>query len=225
MPGSTEDLIRELAGDLPAVKPIARVRAIAGIALAASLPVYAWWFSAQGLRHQFVDGEAPGLVYLLATLAMALLAAGGLVFGLTSVIPGREDDARTGRRVFGAGISVAAALFFFQWFAGPTSIVEGVRSSFHCATGALWLALPAGIIFGSYVLRGLARSLPAALAAAFTGGMAVAAVMVHLTCPHPDPFHMVLGHALAPLYGGVVLIALTSVFAALGIGSGSTDQG
>jgi hypothetical protein len=203
---------------------MARARTIAGLALAASLPVYVWWFGGQGLRHQLVEGQAPSLVYILAALVMVLLAAGGLVFGLTSVIPGRENDARVGRRIFGLGVGVATALFFFQWFAGSTALVEGVRSSLHCAAGALWLALPAGIIVGGYVLRGLARSLPAALAAAFTGGMGLAAVMVHLTCPHPDPLHMVLGHALAPLYGGVASIALTSVFAALGIGPGSTTS-
>lgn len=218
MAPSTDDLIRELASDLPPVKPLARVRIVVASLLGLSLPVFIWWLTSRGLRHQFEAGEAPTLAYLLATAVMLLLAAGGLLFGLTSVIPGREKEARAGRRLFGAGLGVGVVLFFLYWLSGGSPIVETLASSRSCARGSLLLAIPAGLVVAYYVYRGAARSLPVALAASFTGAAGVSALMVHLTCAHPDPFHMVLGHALAPLYGGVALLGLGSLVVALGIG-------
>jgi len=215
MSRSTEELIRELAGDLPAVRPLGRVRAVLAFALAVSLPFYAWWYASHGLRHQFVEGQVPGLMYLLAASTLALLAAGGLVCGLTSAIPGRENDARAGRLIFVAGALIALAALFVRGFVDETTLLEGFVSSQGCIRGAVLLSLPAGLVIGRYVMRGAARSRPAALAVGFAGGVGLAAVIVHLTCPHPDALHMVVGHAAAPLYAGVGLMALASVLAAV----------
>ncbi len=221
MSRTTEELIRDLAGDLPPVKPLARVRTVVGFALLLSLPLFAWWFAEHGLRHQFHAGETPGFSYLASGAALLILAGGGLVFALTSVIPGRERDARAGQLLFGGGVALALSLFAAQGLAGNLHLVDGLHSSRSCILGAVGLAIPAGLVVARYVIRGAPRSLSVALAAGFTGGMGMAAILVHLTCAHADPVHMVLGHALAPLYGGVVVVAMASVAAALGMRSRS----
>jgi hypothetical protein len=37
------------------------------------------------------------------------------------------------------------------------------------------------------------------------GATALGGLLVHLTCPSPDPWHWLLAHALAPALGGLAL--------------------
>ncbi|MCP5039903.1 MAG: DUF1109 family protein [bacterium] len=227
MSPSTERLIRDLATDLPPVRPLARLRSVAALALSLSAPFYAYWYFTYGFRHQFQQGRAPEVMYLLVAVAIVLLAIGGALFGLASAVPGRNADARRGRSLFGTGLGMGLLLLLWQWLAGETSLGEASRTSAYCVRGAALLAIPAALVAAGFVCRGVSRSLPVALAAGCAGGMALASLVVHSTCPHPDPLHMVLGHAMAPLCGAVVLFATASVAVALGLlrdGRSPADQ-
>lgn len=217
MKPSTEALIHELAADLPPVKPLGRLRDTIVAALGISLPFYLYWFITSGVRRQFRQGELPDGVYLMVASALLLVAAGGLLAGLAAAIPGREDASQLGRNLFLSGLAAGLSVLGYHWALGSTSVFEVSRSSAQCAMGAAMLAIPSALLVARFTARGAALHFPRALSLACAGGMGVSAGVIHLTCSHADPIHLVLGHALAPFAGG--LVVLTGLSIAVGLAS------
>lgn len=223
MSRSSEELIRNLSRDLPAVVPMGRLRDTVLVGLGFALPFFAFWIFGSGVREQFLRGETPDGVYLTVACVALLLAVGGLVAGLASAIPGREDAYRLGRNLGLAGLALGIAVLGYQISLGSTSGVEvwsGVwRSSGACATGATVLGLPIALFAARYIVRGFAPRQGLALSLACGGAVGFAAAVVHLTCSYADPLHQIIGHGLAPITGGLVILigmmtasALTSGF-------------
>ena len=215
MKQSTDELIATLSGDLSRVEPLGRLREIALSVLGISLPFYLYWLVSRGLRHQFAAGELPDTVYFEVVGILLLLAAGGIVAGLASSIPGREMAVRLGQGLFVSGLVVGFLVLGFEWITGTTSLVEGGLSSLPCVTGAAMLSIPSTFLVTRFILRGAAPDLPVTLALACAGGMGIAAMVVHLTCPNPDAMHLMLGHALAPLVAGLFALFVLSLIIAM----------
>jgi hypothetical protein len=214
---STDAMIRELAATLAPVKPLGRVRDAVLIALGVSLPFYGFWIFSSGVREQFAGGTPPSFVYSIVALLLLAVAAGGVVAGLASAVPGREDAARLGRKVLFAALMLGFLVLGFQlssrsetWAA---SILDVSGSSLQCAMAAAMLSIPSALLLGRFTLRGAARHVPISLALALVGGMGVSSAAVHLTCSHPAPIHLILGHGFAPFAGGLATLILASVIA------------
>lgn len=216
MTQSTEAMIRQLAADLAPVKPLGRVRDTVLAALAISLPFYGYWLITSGVREQFRRGEMPDFVYLVVAIALLLVAVGGLIAGLASAVPGREDDARLGGGVLFAGLTLATLVLAAQWILGTPAILEISRSSIQCAMAAGMLAIPSALLVARFTVRGAARHFPWALSLACAGAMAVSSAVVHLTCSHAEPIHLVLGHGFAPFAGGLVVLIVVSITFGIG---------
>jgi hypothetical protein len=213
MTRSTEEMIRELSTELPPVKPLGRLRdtVIAGLGIA--LPIFALWIYNSGLRRQFQRGESPDAIYLLVVCVSLLIATGGVVAGLAAAVPGREVAYRVGRNIFTLGFALGLLALGYQVASGATSFMDALGSSLSCIGGATVLGVPAALFAARFVNRGEAARPPLALAQVSIGGVGFSAAVVHLTCSHPDPAHLVLGHGLAPLMGGlVVLLGLSLAF-------------
>ncbi|MBW2726432.1 MAG: hypothetical protein JRE71_18790 [Deltaproteobacteria bacterium] len=219
MTQSTDAMIRELAADLAPVKPLGRVRDTVLTTLGISLPFYGYWLITSGLREQFRQGGMPDFVYSMVAIALLLIAVGGLAAGLAAVIPGREDDARLGRNILFAGLALGILVLFTQWSLGITAVLDVSGPSVQCAMAAGMLAIPSALLVArfTFMARGAARHFPRALSLACAGGMGVSSGVVHLTCSHADPLHLVLGHAFAPFAGGLVVLIVASI--TLGIGT------
>jgi hypothetical protein len=70
---------------------------------------------------------------------------------------------------------------------------------------ALTLALPAAVVGLAFVLRGAPARPLACLAAAAAGAAALGGFATHVTCMQFDPTHLILGHALVPAIGALLL--------------------
>lgn len=217
MTRSTDALIRELAHDLPAVAPLARLRTTLVKVMLVFMPFAAAWIIMLGLRPDLRTEAVHDPTFLAVTALLILMSAGGLVACLAEAVPGRDAAARGGLAIAGVGASAAliAPIVLFVASAEGFDVVAA-RSGLHCALGACALAIPAVVICARYISRGAPSSGWRAFALASLGTVALAAVIVHLTCPHPDPSHLVVGHGLAPLAAGALALAGLAVSSAIG---------
>jgi hypothetical protein len=197
-PRSSEELVAELAGALEPVRPVAPLRgqlaaiALAWAATAAALALFA------GARPIAVVARGPTSTTILA--ALALIGGAGATLGLASRIPGRERVVRAAAAALCAGAAVLLGLAAL--LAGgrlePGLFAHGQR----CMDRSFLLAVPSAALAALFAARGapwhaLASALGIAVGASALGGL-----LVHLTCPSPDPWHWLLAHALVPAAGG-----------------------
>jgi hypothetical protein len=110
-----------------------------------------------------------------------------------------------------AGLALGVLALGFQWTGASTSILAVSRSSLQCAMAAGMLAIPSALIAARFTVRGAARNFPIALSLACAGGIGVSSAVIHLTCSHAEPIHLVLGHGFAPFAGGLAILILLSI--------------
>ena len=215
MARSTEDMIHDLARNLPPVTPMRRLREIVVMALGVSLPFYILRLGTAGFNDRLTGSEPPGLVFLLVSAILVLVAVGGLLAGLAGAIPGRETTSRFGMALTLFALAAIAGAFGYSMMFEPASIAQAAKGSVACALGAAMLAIPAAWFVTRFVVRGAARAIPSTMALATAGGMGAAAAIIHATCPHPDSLHLILGHGLAPFVGGLIVLTCASIYYAL----------
>lgn len=203
-PETTEQLARELARSagqverLPSLRwAVVRVLAAASVSGAAAL---AWL----GLSPGFLQGGAAMWGFAALVTGLTLVGAGATVGALALGIPGREAAARAG-----LGCAALGALLSFAWV--PFAIGSSTGATPPWPSDALCLlqacavgALPAGVALW-FVAHAVPHRPGLAVMAAAAGAVGLGALAAKAACPVDGLRHVVLGHALAPLAGAVLL--------------------
>jgi hypothetical protein len=203
---STEDLVQQLARDLPPVKPIARLR----VAVSA---VVGLWFAAVVVTV-LAAGELPRVgeadfwsnpVTVAILLGLATAAGGAVVAGLASAIPGRESLVRAGQIE-----ALVAAVWLVGWglWAAVGSAHEPLASllvgSGICLGHGFAFAIPAALAACIYLSRGAPQHRKIASAGVAAGAAGLGALAVHTLCDVAGGFHVLLGHCLTPILAALL---------------------
>jgi hypothetical protein len=177
---STEQLVHELAQDVPPVRPIPCLRRVmAAVVIAWVIAVALMWLLS-GLPPDLLrsapwgDPKFTAVLVGLGCMALgATLAAGGGLWALvgTTASPGEM----------------------------------GLTSGLSCMGRACGLALLPVLVASLFLARGFAHRPLLSAGFAVAGSVALGALVVHASCRMGGALHVLLGHALAPLLLGFVL--------------------
>lgn len=199
MSRSTEELVARLVEDLEPVRAVAplhrQVLGVAAIWAVSAAGVAAWL----GL-HPLAVLER-GQISTTFTWVLALVGFSGLTLGLACRIPGRERFALAAARGVALGVIVVVAVGLVL----PGSLADAgtVAQCLDCIGRSLFLAVPSGLLAMVLALRAAPwRPRVAGLGLAI-GAVSLGALLVHLSCPSPSPWHWLVAHALVPLVSGV----------------------
>jgi hypothetical protein len=202
----SEALIRELARDLRPVRPIPPVhRVVAGL-LGVWLAVAAVGVALLGWKADLGALLAQRAV-LSVSLGLVAAGLGGLVAAVALGVPGRERLARGALLCGGAGLAVAAGVGTLLLLRSP-AVEPGapLESDLHCLLVASAVALLPALGVVAFAGRAAPhRPLVLAVAAA-AGTVALGTVAAQASCPYADLRHLLMGHALAPALGALVLV-------------------
>jgi hypothetical protein len=213
---TNEDLIRELAGDLPRVTAISRLRVAAAKVLVLWLGAVAVGGILSGDQPSFGAGSSwDDAVHLSVLVGLAILAGGALLTALASAVPGRDRAAGAGRAV--AVLGVAWVVGSGLWgIAGDRAANPGelLARSFACFGYAIALGLPSLWIIAAFLSRGAPASRLIASAVAAVGAAGLGAFAVHAMCPITSGYHVLLGHCLSPFFAaGLLALPLAALIA------------
>jgi hypothetical protein len=204
---SSEQLIHELARDVPPVRRLPRLRTVVAVVLAGwALAVGLMWGPARPLS-EVVAGAAWGDARFVTVLAgLLLVAAGALLAALAGAVPGRERTAATAAGAAGAGLVVAVAggLWAVSRAASPAPPGE-LAAAVVCMSHACALALLPVLAASLFLARGWVRRPPLSAGLAVMGTVALGGLVIHVGCRSGGALHVLLGHSLAPLLLGFVL--------------------
>ena len=198
---SSEELVAELAGALEPVRPILALRAQLGAVAALWLATGAALFVLAGARPVAV--LARGALSAAIAADLAALGVAALALGLAARVPGRERAVRTALAALAAGGAALLALLaaLLGTPADPGLFAEGRR----CMDRSFLLAMPTAALAAALAVRGAPWHAWASAAGVTLGASALGGLLVHLTCPSPDPWHWLVAHALVPAFGGGAL--------------------
>jgi len=198
---SSEELIAGLSERLEPVRPLAplhrQVLVVASAWILSAAAVALW------LGMQPLGVVERGAVSGLLVTGLALIGLAGLTLGLAARIPGRERLALAAAAAAAAGVALVIGL----GLALPGSVTDaGPLAEWRvCFERSLLLAIPSGVFAVVLALRAAPWRERAAGLGLGLGAMALGALLVHLSCPSPKPWHWLLAHALLPLGCGVPL--------------------
>jgi hypothetical protein len=197
----TETLVTRLASDLEpvrAVSPLHRQLLAVTAIWAGSAAVVAGWIGLHPLAVLARGGISATFVWMLAIVGFA-----GLTLGLACRIPGRERLAlaAAGGVALGTLVVIAVGLALPGFAADAGTLAQGV----NCAGQSLFLAIPPGLMALVLAQRGAPWRPRVAGLGLTIGATSLGALLVHLSCLSPSPWHWWLAHALVPLAVGVLV--------------------
>jgi hypothetical protein len=210
---TAEQIVGDLVEALEPVRFIPRLRTVAAVALVLGAASSAVVFGFRGLRADLAEAVvSPSLV--LVAIGLTGIALGGIAASLGAGVPGREAVLRSGLWVLLCGFVLAAGAAGWCFVSVGAAAWEGM--GIRCLSTAFF----AGLLPGLGLLAFLGFAFPTrplvAAAAASGGAVGLGAISVHGSCPATGGLHVLVGHALAPLLGGVVLaLVLYSVLCRL----------
>lgn len=198
----TEPLVTELVEGLEPVRPLPRLRSVAGLALVLGAVASAGVMAVRGVRPDLAVVALNPAMGLLA-IGLAAVALGGIATSLGAATPGRERVARVGLMALLAGFTIASGAAGWGLVSTGAAAWEGIW------IGCLWMAALAGLLPSVALLAFVIRALPqwpaGAIAAAAGGSVALAGLSVLASCPASGWGHVLFEHTLAPLLGGAAL--------------------
>jgi hypothetical protein len=202
----TSDFVRELSRDLSPVERIARLRTAFARVIGAWLLVAAATVAWTGLSAPVSDPSRllGGLGVVLSGLV--LVGVGGVAASLAMGVPGREPTARGGWGLVAAGVLVAVGVS--AWLAAGRWQPEDallLRTDMGCVSVACGVALLPAVGALLYLARAAPHRAGPAVAGVALGTVALGAATALLGCPDATWRHLLMGHALAPAFGVVVL--------------------
>lgn len=209
----TRELVQELVRDLEPVRPIARLRYAAGVAIGLWLVVAVLGIALMGLRPDWSEmllaQRAAGWIF--GALALAGLA--GVVAGLALGVPGREGLVRIALAVGVLGLALSAGIASVLVWRSPAG---GFGAPGSGELGCLAIACAVGLLPALSVVAFLGRAAAfrplASVLAAAAGTAALGSLAAEASCLLSNPLHVLLGHVLAPV-AGVLLLTLPLLIA------------
>ena len=209
MSGSSEQLIRDLARDLSAVKRLPRLRFVALSVVGAAgvcLGLYLVLELAQG--HTVFKSKLAASDVLGST-GHLVVGGGALLLALASCVPGRDPMVRAGAWALGAGatVTLAAAITLLS-----VQAVAPIANGFFAGTAACTLtavvpALIPAAILAAFVARGAPSRPTLTLCLGALAVTSLGTLPGHLGCMEPGTLHTLVGHLLAPVTGGAAIFA------------------
>lgn len=205
----TGRLVRTLIDDLRPVRPMPPLRRALALTLGvgAAAGAIGLWLLGANPELLAVASRYPSFGVIFAGLLV--VAVGGVTAALAGAVPGRELEARVAFAVTAVGALTAVGVGGVMALLGPASALTPAPAfaAGLCASMAALLSLPAGAVACGFVLRGAPGRPLACLAAAAAGVVALGAFANHMACRQHDALHLLVGHALAPLFGALLLAA------------------
>jgi hypothetical protein len=204
---NTTQLIGKLAENLAPVRRIPRLRqAVLGV-IVLWLVVGALALALRGVRPDLLEVLAPGSAFVVILIGLALVASGGVLAAMATSVPGREGAARVSLALGLGGVVLAGGVgaILVLREAGPMPTSCPFANDVACFAVCCLLALPPALAVLTFVSRGAPYRPLLAVLAATTGAVALGAMLVHVSCPATSARHLILGHALAPLVGALLL--------------------
>jgi hypothetical protein len=203
---STEQLIHDLAQDVPPVRRIPALRAVMTAVVAGwVIAVAGTWIFGSPLPD-FVRSIPWGDPQFASVLAgLALIAVGATSTALATAVPGRDKIATASGGAALIGVALALGGGLWAVLDAPPRGAANLTGCLVCMSHAGALALLPGFVASLFLVRAYARRplLGAGLAAA--GTVALGGLVVHISCRGAGALHVLLGHALAPVLLGFAL--------------------
>ena len=146
----------------------------------------------------------------LLSIGLPVLVA-SIVYGLPSalltccgwfLLQSSEGTTFVGSSV-ALGVTIVVAVAFLL----PGSIADAgtLAESMDCVGRCLYLAIPSGLLAMVLAVRGAPWRPRMAGFGLAVGATYLGALLVHLSCPSPSPWHWLIAHALVPLFTGVAI--------------------
>jgi hypothetical protein len=201
----TEQLARELARDAEPVQRLASLRWVMVRVLAAASASIALALAWKGLSPGFLNAGQTMWVFAALVTGLTLIGSGATVAALALGIPGREAAARAGFTSAGLGLVLALAWVPFVLSAGPTSVNAPWPSDLVCLLSACAVGVPPGVVALWFVAHAVPHRPGLAVLATCVGAVGLGALAAKASCPVDGLRHLVFGHALAPIGGGLLL--------------------
>ncbi len=216
----TEELVELLVGESKPVRRMPSLRRSAGIILALGSAAGLLFVLPHGLRADLLEVVAAGGQFSAVGIGLAVVALGGIVAALAMVIPGREATVRAAFAAIALGTLVAVGIggtFSLLGDLGslPDKLAEEtgkLSGSFPCFSISIVISIAPLAILAVFAGRGVMRHPFALASCAALGGVGFGAFVVHLCCGVDGILHMLLGHALAPFLGVLLLSPLLHLF-------------
>lgn len=201
----TQSVIDALSRNLVPVRPIPRLRtALVGLSgVWAVVAGAGLWL--HGLRPDLLSALLTSHGAAAVFAGLALVAAGGTLASLAMAVPGREPLAWSGLVLACLGLAAAAGLGTL--LAAAHSGAAPLRTHAGCLVTAGVLALPPAVALVWFSGRAAVYRPLLAMVAAAAGTAAFGAVVAQAGCAQQAAVHLLLGHALAPVFGVLVLTA------------------
>jgi len=198
---TTERLLHELTEDLAPVRPIPRLRAGA----AAVFGVWAGavllaWFLGVVPRDAFEAIRSSSPSYLIVFAGLALMAVGATLAAMAGAVPGREEATRGSGLLACAGVGLAAGGGL--WAVVAAGADNSAAGAIMCLSEAGTLAFLPVLVASLFLARGVAHRPRLGAGLAVCGSVALGALVIHASCRIGGGLHVLLGHALAPLFLG-----------------------
>jgi hypothetical protein len=208
MTRAAEELIRELTQDLAPVRPIPRLRRVAGVVLGLSAVAVAL-AAVLGTAAGLLVPRLPDPTTAAVLVAHLTLAAGALFVSLASCVPGRGrlEGAGLALATIGAGGTAGVALLLTRTLALDATARVVAGDALVCTLLATLPALVPAILLVRFAAVGAPARPLRSLGFAAIASLALATVPGHVGCPVPGALHSLLGHLLAPVAGGLLILA------------------
>jgi hypothetical protein len=197
---SSERLIRALAEDCAPVRRVPRLLFLGGGLAAVWLAILVIAVGSMGGRAGLWGALTGDLLFGGVCAGLALGALGGALAGLAVSLPDREVLLRGGGWLAAVGLAWAAGIAVAHVIVPGSEVAGGAISSGTCiGRAAFFGSLPAAALIAVALQGWVARPLVAA-ALVLLGGAALGSLVVTIGCPFEGAGHMLVGHALTPLF-------------------------
>lgn len=207
MTDRTSRLIQTLTRNLQPVRRLPRLRVAVTLALLIAAVTGASLLAVDGLRADLPSMLRSSMGFSVIVVGLALVALGGVVAALATSVPGREPAARAGLIMGLVGVGLTTVVGSIFLLRGPAAFAPepSYLADVNCLSVSCLLSLPPAIGVLAFISRAAPHRLLLTVLAAVTGTVALGALAVHLSCPCVGARHLILGHALAPAMGAMIL--------------------
>jgi hypothetical protein len=203
----TESLIRELARDLQAVRPIPRLRVVAaGLVAVWALAAAVHWLFGGPLPLVGKGSFWGDPAFLAVFVGLGFAAVGALLTAFASAVPGREAVARTSGQLALLGVALALGGGLWALAAAANGAPETpLAQHLSCAGRACALGIVPAVFACAFLARASTRRPVVAAGIAACGAVGLGAIAVHSSCSAGGGVHWLLGHALGPIAAAPLL--------------------